>query len=123
MWVGWNFPVEVSDRNGKIQTSLDKANIRQSVEIILLTEPGERIAHPTFGTKLHQFLFESMNSQTEEMIRREVCQALYTWESRIADIVVDINRDRYSEGVLQVNVSYRIVNSGEKDAVEVTLSH
>lgn len=123
MWVGWNFPVEVSDRNGKIQTSVDKANIRQSVEIILLTEPGERIAHPTFGTKLHQFLFESMNSQTEELIRREVRQALQTWESRIENIAVEINRERYAEGILQVNVSYRIVNSGEKDAVEVSLSN
>lgn len=123
MWVGWNFPVEVSDRNGKIQTSVDKANIRQSVEIILLTEPGERIAHSTFGTKLHQFLFESMNSQTEELIRREVRQALQTWESRIENIAVEINRERYTEGILQINVSYRIVNSGERDAIEVSLSN
>jgi hypothetical protein len=98
-----------------------KENIRQSVEIILRTEPGERLLHPTFGTKLHQFLFEAMDSQTEEMIRREVRHSLYMWEKRIQDIEVDTDRGQSGQGELRVTVKYRIAELGEGDRVELTL--
>lgn len=113
--------MRISGEHGRILVSREEENIRQSVRIILLTEPGERLMHPQFGTKLHQFLFEGMNSQTEEMIRREVCHALYTWEDRIGDIEVTAYAGGASAGTLHVSVSYRIMESGQEDRVEVVL--
>jgi len=118
---GWQFPVSISGEHGRVMTSRNKENIRQSVTIILMTEPGERLMHPQFGTKLHQFLFEGMNSQTEEMIRREVCHSLYTWEDRITDIEVRAYVGQQSQGTLHVSVSYRIVETAQDDQVEIVL--
>lgn len=121
MSMGWEFPMRISEKHGRVEVSGDKENIRQSVMIILLTEPGERLLHREFGTKLHQFLFENMDSQTEEMIRHEVCHALYRWEKRITDIVVTPDTERHRQGELRMNVSYKIIGSGEIDGVEIAL--
>ena len=50
MTEGWGFPFGISGEHGRVKTSSDRENIRESVKIILLTEPGERKLHPTFGS-------------------------------------------------------------------------
>lgn len=121
MTEGWNFPVCISGEHGRVETSSDSENIRQSVRIILLTEPGERRLHPRFGTKLHQFLFENMDSQTKEMICREVRHSLQMWEKRICDIRVEALTAPESQGELRIAVAYRIAGREEEDGVEVAL--
>ncbi len=121
METGWKFPFGISRNHGRVEVSSGKENIRESVEIILRTEPGERMLHPRFGTRLHQFIFEGMNSQTEEMIRREVRNSLYMWEKRIRDIEVETDLSRARQGELHVTVTYRIADGEETDRVEVTL--
>lgn len=121
METGWKFPFEVSEKNGGVRVSSRKDNVRESVRIILQTEPGERMAHPKFGTRLHQFLFENMDGQIEEMIRREVRHSLYMWEKRIRDVEVETNVGQGRQGELRVTVTYRIIGLEERDRVEVTL--
>lgn len=121
METGWKFPFCISGDHGRVEISGMKQNIRESVEIILRTEPGERLLHPTFGTRLHQFLFESMDSQTEEMIRREVRHSLYMWEKRIRDIEVETDMGQTRQGELRVTVKYRIAGLDTGDRVEVSV--
>lgn len=118
---GWSFPFGISGEHGRVETSGDSENIRQSVEIILRTEPGERKLHPRFGTKLHQFLFENMDSQTKEMICREVRHSLQMWEKRIQDIRVDARMAPENQGELHIAVTYRIADREEEGSVEVRL--
>lgn len=118
---GWQFPFGISKEHGRVDTSSDRDNIRQSVEIILLTEPGERKLHPKFGTKLHQFLFENMDAQTKEMICREVRHSLRIWEKRIQDIRVEAEMAPESQGELRVAVSYHIRDQREEDRVEIRI--
>lgn len=121
METGWKFPFEVSEKYGGVKVSSRKDNIRESVRIILQTEPGERMVHPKFGTRLHQFLFENMDGQTEEMICREVRHSLYMWEKRIRDVEVETNVGQGRQGELRVTVTYRIIGLEERDRVEITL--
>ncbi|MCM1113058.1 MAG: GPW/gp25 family protein [Muribaculum sp.] len=116
---GCKFPFTVSGEHGRVEVSELRDNIRESVKIILLTEPGERILHPDFGTKLHQFLFENIDDRTQEMIRREIRHSLGMWEKRIANVMVDADARR--EGALHVTVSYEIVGRRESDRAEVWL--
>ncbi len=121
MSAGWGFPFKISTDNGRVEISEMRENIRQSVKIILMTEPGERMACPEFGTKLHQFIFENMDSQTEEMICREVRQSLRRWEKRIQVTRVETDIKHGKQGELRVAVAYRIVDGEESDRVEIML--
>jgi phage baseplate assembly protein W len=57
--------------------------VRQSVETILDTEPGERIMLPAFGCGLRRFLMEPNNLTTRTAMRVDIATALDTWEPRI----------------------------------------
>lgn len=121
MSAGWGYPFEMTDGNGMVRLSEEKENIRESVMIILSTEPGERLLHPNFGTKLHQFLFEPMDARTEEMICREVRHSLQLWEKRIYDIEVEPDTMAGERGMLRIAVSYRIGGSGKQEQVEIAV--
>ncbi|MGA5818142.1 GPW/gp25 family protein [Kitasatospora sp. NPDC094028] len=57
--------------------------VRQSIETILDTEPGERVMRPDFGCGLRQFLMAPNTAATRAALRAEIEQALGRWEPRI----------------------------------------
>jgi phage baseplate assembly protein W len=58
--------------------------VRESIELILRTEPGERVMRPTFGCGLRQFLMEPNSVATRARLERAVTAALEAHEPRIA---------------------------------------
>ncbi|MEV8098546.1 GPW/gp25 family protein [Kitasatospora sp. NPDC085879] len=57
--------------------------VRQSIETILDTEPGERVMRPDFGCGLRQYLMAPNTAATRAALREEIEQALTRWEPRI----------------------------------------
>ncbi|MEU3774900.1 GPW/gp25 family protein [Streptomyces sp. NPDC032472] len=57
--------------------------IRQSVETLLDTEPGERVMRPTFGCGLRRHLMAPNTAATRAAIAAEIGEALTAWEPRI----------------------------------------
>lgn len=57
--------------------------VRQSIETILDTEPGERVMLPTFGCGLRRYLMAPNTTATRTAIAADVSQALSLWEPRI----------------------------------------
>ena len=55
---GWGFPVTFGNQ-GRLVTMVDaEEDIRQSLEILLSTQVGERVLNPTFGWKRDALVFE-----------------------------------------------------------------
>lgn len=80
---GWNAPVRPDDRSGRLDYASGPEKVRQSILIILDTEPGERVMRPTFGCGLRRYLMKPNTTATRTLIQREVSVALKTWEPRI----------------------------------------
>ncbi|MGW8784359.1 GPW/gp25 family protein [Streptomyces sp. NPDC055796] len=59
------------------------AAIRQSIETVLDTEPGERVMRPTFGCGLRRHLMAPDTPATRTAIAAEIAEALTAWEPRI----------------------------------------
>jgi uncharacterized protein len=57
--------------------------IRQSIEAILDTNPGERIMRPDFGCGLSRYLMEPNTVMTRTSMQRDINNALTQWEPRI----------------------------------------
>ncbi len=57
--------------------------IRQSIGIILDTEPGERIMLPGFGCGLRRYLMEPNSLSTRTAMAEDITAALRQWEPRI----------------------------------------
>jgi uncharacterized protein len=80
---GWNFPPQPNERGGNLEYASGPEKIRQSIRIILETEPGERIMRPAFGCGLRRYLMKPNTTATRALMQRDVQQALKTWEPRI----------------------------------------
>ena len=80
---GWNFPLSPDQNSGGLEYLGGPEKVRQSIQIILETEPGERIMRPTFGCGLRRYLMKPNTTATRALMQRDVQTALKTWEPRI----------------------------------------
>jgi len=104
---GMSFPLAVNSVGG-MAMSEGADNIEQGVECIIGTAVGERVMRPSFGCRIHDFVFHPNSASTSGMVAFYVREALHKWEPRIADIKVTAGPDPKNENVLIVDVSYKI---------------
>src|SRR3989442_14980690 len=86
------FPPHIG-ADGRMAWSVGDANIRESIEVILKTEPKERINLASFGGGLRQFLFEPNTVATRHQIEDRITRALEEWEPRITVTSVEVEED------------------------------
>jgi len=103
---GWAFPLHTS--GGQTATKGYEEQIKQSIRLILDTDPGERRMRPDFGAGLNSFLFEPVSSATLQRIRQRVHDSLVDWEPRIDVDKVAVTVDDSEPGRLSIDVSYRV---------------
>jgi len=101
-------PVDIDPRTGLVASVEYEDDIRQSIFIILETARGERVMRPDFGCGIHELVFEAVDSRTLQRIRSEVEDALLRFEARIEVLGVTIDEDATSEGVLMIELEYRV---------------
>jgi phage baseplate assembly protein W len=105
---GWAMPVALDPRSGLIASVEYEEDIRQSILIILLTAPGERVMRPNFGCGIHELVFAALDSTTLQLIRSSVEEALQRCEARIEVLDVTVDEDATAEGKLLIELQYRV---------------
>lgn len=116
---GPGFPFQPSE--GRLGYVSGSEKVRQSIVMILLTRPRERIMRPDFGCGLHRFLMRPNDVATRALIRREVEQALSRWEPRIEQVEVEVAPGPQPE-VVHIRISYRHRRDGSPDSLVVPFS-
>jgi phage baseplate assembly protein W len=117
---GWAFP-PVPDRSEALVFRRGPELVRQSILLILDTEPGERVMRPEFGCGLRRYLMEPNNPTTRAAIARDIDAALRTWEPRIDLGEVDVGATDDPATVL-VSITYTHVRDQSPDGVQVPLT-
>ena len=102
-----NFPYQFDGR-GRTKDALDEY-VRQLVEQVLFTSPGERVNLPDFGSGLLQLPFAPNSQELAAATQFTVQAALQKWLSQYIKVesVVALAND----AVLSVTVSYSLLNS------------
>lgn len=57
--------------------------IKQSLIQIVLTQKGERVMRPDFGSKALTFVFENNNDTLAEIVRTDLAMAIAKYEPRV----------------------------------------
>jgi phage baseplate assembly protein W len=76
---GYQIPVPGID----IKASFDIGAIRNSLQNLFGTTPGERFLFPEYGLDLRRYLFFPVNEGTGEAIRNRINTAINIWEPRV----------------------------------------
>ena len=105
---GWGFPPTFQRGGAGVVTVKEEEDIRQSLEIILSTEPGERVMRPDFGCNMQAMVFEPINTSLITYMRDKIEKALLYHEPRIDLKRVEINTAEVLEGVVLIEIDYVI---------------
>ncbi|MDR7254309.1 phage baseplate assembly protein W [Nocardioides sp. BE266] len=103
---GWAFPVTIDA--GAIGAVSGDDDVRQSIQLILATAKGERVMRPDFGCGIHDLVFAAVSTQLITRLRREVEDALRTYEARIEVLRVAVGTRALDVGRLDVEIDYRV---------------
>jgi phage baseplate assembly protein W len=79
--------------------------VRQSIETILGTEPGERVMQPAFGCGLSRYLMAPNTASTRAAIQQDVVTALGRWEPRIRVVEVSVTTGE-EQTLLWIDIAY-----------------
>lgn len=81
---------------GMLRSQKGVNQIKSDLLALLLTEPGERVMLPEFGTPLKQFFFEQNDSVIVERVKDVIANSIRTWEPRIAVSAIEVTNSRDS---------------------------
>lgn len=77
---------------GFFKIQKDLAQIKADLLILLLTNPGERVFLPEFGTPLKGLIFEQNDGTLENQARNIIIDSINRWEPRVTIESIDIKR-------------------------------
>jgi phage baseplate assembly protein W len=101
-----DFPWQI-DRNGRTLATDEDDHVRDLIEQVLFTTPGERVNRPTFGSGLLRLLFGPNGAEQGATAQLLVQAALQEW---LGDVIqVDaVSVDTSTEAVIEVTVRYMV---------------
>jgi uncharacterized protein len=117
---GVAFPVRVGP-DGSIAWSAGNDSIVESIQLILMTNQGERVARPEFGASLRTFIYSSNTGATRRLIQEAITTALKRWEKRITVSSVLVTKVPEDEQALDVTIGYQIRSTGAREQLSLQL--
>lgn len=117
---GIHFPPRI-DSQGRWAWSAGEENIRQSIRVILQTEPLERIMLPEFGSGLKRMLFQPNVTATHRLVEEMIKRALSRWEPRIKVSSVKVMEDQQDAYTAVATISYAVVATQKSDQMQLRL--
>ena len=112
-----NFPFHFDGR-GQTASADESRHIRQMIEQLIFTNPGERVNRPTFGSGLLQLVFAPNSPEVAATVQFTVQAAIQEW---LGDIVEVMDLDVVSsDSSLVIDIKYAIRRTNEQQSVTLT---
>lgn len=100
------------DGRGRSAGATEDEHIRQLIEQVLFTSPGERVNRPDFGTGLQQLVFGPNSPELASATEFTVQGALQRWLGEL--IQVEAVNAESVESTLSVEVRYLVLRTQER---------
>jgi uncharacterized protein len=118
---GISFPPRVGP-DGRIVWSEGQDNVRESIQVILMTNLRERMRLPEFGGGLTNFLFEPNNPTTHHLMEDRIQSALTLWEPRIVVEAVQVDQDPGDSDGAIATINYKLVATQARERVTLNVT-
>ena len=100
------------------KTYSTKDQIKSNLINLLLTDKGERIMNPEFGTDLRKSLFDNLTDSSIEILKAKIADAINIFipEVFLENVIIEPDSDYHT---LNVTINYRLIISNTPDQVTV----
>jgi phage baseplate assembly protein W len=118
--VGLSYPFTTFATSGSVPFKLNyttQEQIKANLTIFFTTNLGERPLNPNYGGGLKDILFEQLNSNTFDLVKKRIVDNLSLFfpevKLRNLEVLEDVNNN-----TLKVVMSYNVFNNNE-DTIEI----
>jgi len=117
-----SFPPRVDHATGRIPWSEGEDNVRESIRIILMTEPGERLRLHEFGGGLSEALFEPNTITTRQLLADRIAKVVTQWEPRVVveAVTVDVAPDDPQSAI--ATLTYKLIATQARERVRLNVA-
>lgn len=119
--IGWPL-LPRPDEHGEIRYPSLAESVRQSIEVILRTRPGEQLMRPAFGGGLANYLHEPNSLTTQRRIRDDILASLGNHETRIILDRVEVTEAPNEPSHVRIEVAYRLRRTGTAQQLALTMA-
>jgi phage baseplate assembly protein W len=118
--LSWPLLAVPNDAGRLVFPSLEQS-VRERIEVILRTRPGEQLMWPEFGGGIEEFLQQPNTLTTRRRLHDRVREALERWEPRILLDRVDVQDVPDQPSHLRVEIGYRLRRTDALHPMAITL--
>lgn len=99
------------DNRGRTAATGDDDHVRDMIEQLLFTNPGERVNRPDFGSGLLQLVFAPNSPELAAALQFTVQAALQRWLGDLIDVgALEVTSE---DSTLRVDLTYTVRASGD----------
>lgn len=114
---GWGYPVTFNKTLGKVNMVSDELDIRQSLQIYLATQRGERLLRLSYGSVMHEYLFERASYSNLNFLCETLKNDMRIYEPRIIVHKVKADSTNVTDGIVRFTVDYEIQSTNVRDNI------
>ena len=90
--------------------SKDASAIKQAIVNLLLTNKGERLMNPTYGSDIRSYLFEPMDYGTANQIKNNISDTIETFEPRIRVLQISATPN-FDDNGFDITMTYNVIGT------------
>ena len=90
--------------------SKDASAIKQAIVNLLLTNKGERLMNPTYGSDIRSYLFEPMDFGTANQIKNNIRDTIETFEPRIRVLRISATPN-FDDNGFDITMTYNVIGT------------
>lgn len=106
-WMGFPF----KPRHGRTLTRGEDGHVRDMLELVLFTAPGERVNQPDFGCGLNRLLFAGASPELAGTLDLTVRGAVQRWLGDV--LAIESLSVRVADSTITLDLTYVLRASGE----------
>ena len=118
--IGVGLPLEYGINGFFNRTRTTLQQLKYNIQNLLLTQKGERLGNPEFGSNLMKVVFEPDNGDTETLVEEEIRAVMSNGLPFVNIVDIKVSSDRYNRNRLNIKINFS-VDTGNVQEVNLNL--
>ena len=114
VYIGLALPIKPDDNNVFSLTKNSYDQVRHNLRNLLLTNVGERVYQPEFGSRLRELCFEQLDDTLPQRIEDEVRRAVNFWLPYVNIVSVETLTQEDKKSKIFVRVQFSTTLNSQK---------
>ena len=113
VYIGLALPIKPDDNNIFSLTKNSFDQVRHNLRNLLLTNVGERVYQPEFGSRLRELCFEQLDESLPQRVEDEVRRAVNFWLPYVNIVEVETLTEQDNKSKIFVRVKFSTTLNSE----------